>query len=288
MDIGLMMPMLLSSILLVYGMAVLRVYLRLVAVVNDLNPQHSECSPDRLFKASREAFAQALLDRGDEKSSDVDLRVFIRATREYNKVIEAFFGQRSGFATMSANTIKENTDKMEVAGLGSARALLRHEIAVLRLHTPGRLADPSGAMGLLWTVRGLQLWVFFFQNMLAVRALPRSDPMRHESTRSVLRRSFEQSHGAVASWFSQKAFAMGCLGAGPWEEHAINVAPSLAQAEEDIRTWAVLMDKILARCWCILDHFECNDAPISRQSDVNLKTKPTSANYLTKEGQKGG
>ena len=104
------------------------------------------------------------------QGSDIDLPRFLRAAKQYCE-LAAQFGR---FAVPSASEVRRCIEKIEQAahkleGSGSRthyktmRALLQAEVA-LGLHKPGgQLEDPSAAMGLLWTRRGLAFWMEVFQ-----------------------------------------------------------------------------------------------------------------------------
>lgn len=203
----------------------------------------------------------------DDVSSDVDLLAFAEATRHYNRIVEAFFGDTSAFAKLTASTINNNLGKVEDAvrrdprRRRTLRAMIRLEKEDDRIHAPGAvLADPSGALGMVWTARGLSLWVHFFMHM----DRQRRDPTLGEAgLRAAFCRAFDASFGTIAGWWAQRAFHLGSLiVTGQWDGPtglALAVGPTVELVERDMMEWHAQMTKLLERVQRILEEYDCND-----------------------------
>ena len=119
----------------------------------------------RPLRRSARAFSEC------SQGSDINVPRFLRAAKAYCDLVSRF----GRFAVPSAGEISRCIVKVEQAAAqlakngtkgNSMKALLQAEVA-LGLHGPGGvLADPSAAMGLLWTRRGIAFWLDVFQQQI--------------------------------------------------------------------------------------------------------------------------
>ena len=132
------------------------------------------------------------------------------------------------------------------------RALLSAEVKAGQ-HSPGKapaLRDQSGAMGLLWVRRGLQLWFNFFvlreelRGAMAKRGEDAADP--DETAGASLFRAFQASHGNIVGWVS-KRMAGGVARAMPsWLTLTDALGIDAAEGEE-VRAWVDAVQPVLER-----------------------------------------
>lgn len=114
------------------------------------------------------------------KDCDVNLDLFVKATREFCEIIRKW----GSFTSPSISQVylciskfekaRDEFERKDAQGQGKAIKRLRQrcnsmkELLALerdaKKHKPGGvLADPSGAMGLLWVRRGLDYWCLVFE-----------------------------------------------------------------------------------------------------------------------------
>ena len=135
----------------------------------------------------------------------------------------------------------------------SLRALLRHEVA-RGLHAPGGLvADPSGAMGVLWTLRGLQVYDHWFQSV----AYRGGDGA---STATLLREAIDKSHGELLGFISAQSVGLACkTTTATWPQIATRLAPTSGLATEDEREWCETIRPLLTRLRAMLREYDLVD-----------------------------
>jgi hypothetical protein len=142
------------------------------------------------FQSNAKQFRSCLIN-----GRDVDLARFCTATRAYCDLLKKFgrfSGASIGNVRMCLAKIEAAQQKLERHASGKQRRALRSMRGLLQaeldadppMHKPGAvLEDPSGAMGLLWVRRGLQVWVETFEEQIQVRLVSPSSRQARQSSR---------------------------------------------------------------------------------------------------------
>ena len=177
------------------------------------------------------------------KGSDIDVPRFLRAAKQYCE-LAAQFGR---FAVPSASEVRRCIEKIEQAvnklegssrkSHHSMRALLQAEIA-LGLHQPGgELADPSAAMGVLWTRRGLAFWMEVFQMQV----------QKSSSLRDQMSQAYDRTLSNFHGFISRRAFHVASSATPSWEQVRTNaeLAPTEEALRDDLKVWANALKKLL-------------------------------------------
>ena len=139
----------------------------LIVAVAAVLPLHAHGA--RLGRARRPLRQSAAAFAESASGNDINVPKFIRAAKAYCDLV-ARFGHFSG---PSAAEVRRCITKIENAArsLASSRRLQRNSMrSILQAEAEtgmhgrgGEIADPSAAMGLLWTRRGLAFWLDVFQ-----------------------------------------------------------------------------------------------------------------------------
>eukprot|EP00320_Phaeocystis_rex_P007096 CAMPEP_0119088670 /NCGR_PEP_ID=MMETSP1178-20130426/146333_1 /TAXON_ID=33656 /ORGANISM="unid sp, Strain CCMP2000" /LENGTH=232 /DNA_ID=CAMNT_0007071971 /DNA_START=21 /DNA_END=716 /DNA_ORIENTATION=- len=177
------------------------------------------------------------------KGSDIDLPRFLHAAKQYCE-LAAQFGR---FAVPSASEVMRCIVKIEQAAqrlersckkrYKTMRALLKAEVE-LGLHRPGgELADPSAAMGVLWTRRGLAFWNEVFRMQVH-----KSANLRDQMS-AAYDRTLSRFHGFI----SRRAFSVASSATPSWEQVRANaaLAPSEEALRDDLKVWTNALKKLL-------------------------------------------
>jgi hypothetical protein len=232
-----------------------------------------------LLKNTARDFAACLLPGGD-----VDIYLFERSCRSFAGLLDemGFVGR------LMASESRANLDKVRHSlavceletGMPpgkSLRALYRWE-KKKKLHLPaGFIADPSAAMGVLWSRHGartactppcppiartaqrrepslpslrrvqttpptaaragLQTWLNFF-NLCIAAAEP-------NDCAPLMQQAIDASHGELVGWWSRQAVAIAHRTMGSWEALAQTVGPSRAETERDAKQWCAAVSAVI-------------------------------------------
>ena len=223
--------------------------------------------PTRPVAAVAERFARCAL--GED---DVDVEFFESACRHFaDDVLERIntLGARLTAKETHANQNKVKNarswaygaapavaepDAASEQGRRSMRSLLKHEMSQ-NIHKPaGKIADPSGAMGLLWSMRGLQVYRHWF------RAVANGELGPDEATGALMRESIDQSHGELLGFISRRTVALACKTmSATWPQIANKFAPTLSQANLDVTQWCDAVDPLLGRIHAMLEEYDMID-----------------------------
>lgn len=177
------------------------------------------------------------------KGSDIDMTKFLRAAKQYCELASQF----GRFAVPSASEVRrciekieQGAKKLESKGKGiqkTMRALLQAEVA-LGLHRPGgELADPSAAMGVLWTRRGLAFWMEVFQMEVEKSA----------NLKDQMGKAYERTLSSFHGFISRRAFSVAAGATPSWEQMRTNadLAPTEEELRDDLKVWAGALKKVL-------------------------------------------
>lgn len=199
---------------------VIRVLLVLLASASvHSRPSSSRSAAGSLGRSAR-GFQRSLVSRG----RDVDLRELVEATRELCAVLLKF----GAYMGPSVSDVRRNLERIEEARRKwlrasprrrqlSMKALLAAEVAAEIHGRGGVLADPSGAMGLLWVRRGLAMWADTFEQQARAMQQAAVTGEGEGSLAAHTRVAYERTVQAHHGWVSRRAFGVACRATPDWE-----------------------------------------------------------------------
>ncbi|KAL1496356.1 hypothetical protein AB1Y20_016312 [Prymnesium parvum] len=164
------------------------------------------------------------------KSGDVDLDQFGKATQEYCELIRKW-GSCTAPSISQVYLCLAKIDKARrelerrqreskaPTRLNTMKLLLESE-AKFNIHKPGAvLADPSGAMGLLWVRRGLVYWLKVFELEVArLKAALKGKKPAPQPFREQCKIAYEQVLKPFHGWVSRRGFGVALRGMPEWSD----------------------------------------------------------------------
>lgn len=217
----------------------------------------------RLAQARRPLRQSAAAFSESCSGNDINVPKFIRAAKAYCDLV-ARFGHFSG---PSAAEVRRCIVKLEDAarslansasggrrGLkrNSMRAILQAEVATGMHGRGGAIADPSAAMGLLWTRRGLAFWLDVFQQ----------HAKKSGGLRAQMSAAYERTLAPFHGWVSRRAFLVASSATPTWEDVCKNadLAPSDELLREDQHAWASALRRLVRSMQAMQAKYDLEDS----------------------------
>jgi len=205
----------------------------------------------RPFRAAKTYFEACLL--GDD---DVELHKYLEA-------ISAFAGVLALMGSWTAPLAREGYKNGDMINSridqapASCRAMLQKEVDE-EIHGPGgMLSEPSGATGILWTYRGLSLWLELWRRA-AIPSMWEGAPPT-----DLLKASFNHAYCKTTKRYHGNLMETGVSVATmlipSWERVWPNFAASPAELEQDVREWCEVMDILMSRFEAMISEFDMDD-----------------------------
>mmetsp|Transcript_125529 Transcript_125529/g.313629 ORF Transcript_125529/g.313629 Transcript_125529/m.313629 type:complete len:494 (-) Transcript_125529:153-1634(-) len=206
----------------------------------------------RPFKVSAGQFGKTFL-----WETELDITKYMEACRGFCQVLAVM----GAWTTPMINEVHSTTGKIEQAvqaGMGpSLREVLRSEV-VAGIHEEGALlADPSAAMGILWSYRGLLLWAETFKGCIT------EGRGEEEFPRGILKQSMDRAYEEVLQPYNgfvmRKAYAAGTALIPELNDIWHKLAPSKDKFYQDVGEWLGILSTMLPLIKAALSELDLMD-----------------------------
>jgi len=212
----------------------------------------SEVAP-RPFQLATPIVKACLLNADDVKlTSLVELCIFIPGVLTH---MGSWMGPFNREGHKNATMLKSRVD--EAVPEASLRALLQSEVSA-GIHSPdGILADPSGAVAVLWAYRGFIMWATMLRRCVTLSSWE-GEPPEH-----LMKASFEYAYETEIKQFHgpmmRSAVSIGTNLIPRWEDVWGNYGPTLEDVQHDIGQWLEAMEELLPRIDAMIREFDLYD-----------------------------
>lgn len=211
----------------------------------------------RPLALSASEFRECLLGDGD-----VDVERFMASCTEFSKLL----GRMGSFARLLTREVRGNVSKINGTYSNnpgvyrSARALLEGEKNNGMHKEGGVLADPSGAMGMLWARRGLLFWATAFEGLAESEeaAGPDAEPSS-VPVKKVAGAAYDEVLRQFNGWMTRSSFSMAINHMPDWNTLNSNLGPSREEVAADMRAWAAVTRDVVDRLKALHTEYDLED-----------------------------